>query len=269
MVSKEPFSGITIVGLGPGDPALLTRQAWEWIQTTPSLVLRTRHHPVVAGFPKSLLVESFDEIYDRSENYEQVFSTIVERVLELGRQPNGVTYAVPGHPYVAEATTPEIVRRARAEGISVRVFEGLSVLEPSFTSLGLDPFPNTVLVDALDVAAGHMPLFPPNAPALICQIHSREVAAQVKMVLMEVYPVQHPVALIHGAGTDQQIVENIPLYEIDRSHKIGLLSTLYLPALGPDTAFEAFQELVAHLRAPEGCPWDQKQTHLSLRTHLL
>jgi tetrapyrrole methylase family protein / MazG family protein len=30
-----------------------------------------------------------------------------------------------------------------------------------------------------------------------------------------------------------------------------------------------FQELIAHLRAPAGCPWDKEQTHKSLRTNLL
>jgi tetrapyrrole methylase family protein/MazG family protein len=39
--------------------------------------------------------------------------------------------------------------------------------------------------------------------------------------------------------------------------------------LGEGTSFEAFQEIVAHLRAPDGCPWDREQTHQSLRTHLL
>jgi tetrapyrrole methylase family protein/MazG family protein len=30
-----------------------------------------------------------------------------------------------------------------------------------------------------------------------------------------------------------------------------------------------FQELITHLRAPDGCPWDRKQTHRTLRTNLL
>lgn len=30
-----------------------------------------------------------------------------------------------------------------------------------------------------------------------------------------------------------------------------------------------FIELIAHLRSPEGCPWDRKQTHQTLRTNLL
>ena len=32
---------------------------------------------------------------------------------------------------------------------------------------------------------------------------------------------------------------------------------------------ESFQEIVAHLRAPDGCPWDREQTHTSLRKHML
>ena len=44
---------------------------------------------------------------------------------------------------------------------------------------------------------------------------------------------------------------------------------LYIPSLGEGTSFESFAEIVAHLRAPDGCPWDKEQTHQTLRTHLL
>jgi tetrapyrrole methylase family protein/MazG family protein len=86
---------------------------------------------------------------------------------------------------------------------------------------------------------------------------------------MEVYPDEHPVKLVHGAGTESCQVEALALYEIDRSPLIGLLTTLYVPPLGSGTSLEAFQEVVAHLRAPEGCPWDREQTHQSLRSSLL
>jgi tetrapyrrole methylase family protein/MazG family protein len=86
---------------------------------------------------------------------------------------------------------------------------------------------------------------------------------------MALYPDEHPVKMVHGAGTSNPIVEKMPLYEIDRSPHIGMLTSLYIPPLGENTSFEAFQELVAHLRAPDGCPWDREQTHQSLRPHLL
>lgn len=34
-------------------------------------------------------------------------------------------------------------------------------------------------------------------------------------------------------------------------------------------SYEDFLEIIAKLRAPNGCPWDQKQTHESLRECLL
>jgi tetrapyrrole methylase family protein/MazG family protein len=56
---------------------------------------------------------------------------------------------------------------------------------------------------------------------------------------------------------------------MDRSAHIGLLTALYVPPLGEGTSFESFQEIIAHLRAPDGCPWDREQTHLTLRTNLI
>ncbi|MFN8385766.1 MAG: MazG nucleotide pyrophosphohydrolase domain-containing protein [Anaerolineales bacterium] len=43
----------------------------------------------------------------------------------------------------------------------------------------------------------------------------------------------------------------------------------FVPESGEGTSFESFAEIVAHLRAPNGCPWDREQTHESLRKHLL
>ncbi len=262
-------TGIVLLGLGPGDANLLTRQAWQWLEGISEIYVRTRQHPTVAGFPQNLKVISFDEIYEASERFEDVYEQIITRVLELGQRPQGVTYAVPGHPFVAEATCPEIARRAKEMGISVQAIEGLSFIEPTFAALGLDPFPRTELVDALELASLHTPPFPPDQPALIAQIYSREVAADVKLTLTAVYPDTHPVRLVHAAGTPRQVVEDIPLYEIDRSPHVGLLTALYLPPLAPDTSVEGFQEVVARLRAPDGCPWDREQTQQSLGPSLL
>lgn len=261
--------GITLLGLGPGDPEMLTRSGWDWLQQIPEIYLRTRHHPTVAGFPESLKVHSFDSVYEQSDRFEDVYETIITRVLELGKRAQGVTYAVPGHPFVAEETCPEIARRAKEAEIPVRVIDGLSFLEPTCTALGIDPFPHTALVDALSLISRHIPSFPPDQPALIGQIYSREVASDVKLTLNSMYPDTHPVRLVHGAGTSNQVVEDLMLYEIDRSPHIGLLTTLYLPALGPRTSLEGFFEIIAHLRAPEGCPWDREQTQQSMGLQLL
>ena len=261
--------GITLLGLGPGSPEKLTRQAWDVLQNTTEIHLRTSQHPVVSHFPSTIQVDSFDHLYDSQSTFEEIYQQIVRRVLELGKRPQGVVYGVPGHPFVAEATGPEIARQAKEMGLPCKVVEGLSFLEPVISALGLDPFPHTALVDALELTVQHVPPFPTSAPAIIAQIYSRQVANDVKLTLMSVYPDEHPVQLVHAAGTAQERVEEVQLHEIDRSDHIGNLTALFVPGLGPATSFEAFQEIIAHLRAPDGCPWDRKQTHQSLRSHLL
>jgi tetrapyrrole methylase family protein / MazG family protein len=263
------MAGITLLGLGPGDPSLLTREAWGVLESCQEVYVRTSQHPTVANFPPGLKVHSFDAFYENGESFKDVYERIVDKVLVLGRRSQGVVYAVPGHPYVAEATTTEISRRAREEGLSLKVVEGLSFLEPAITALGIDPFPNFTLVDGLELATSHHPPFPPNNPAIVAQIHSRIVASEVKLTLMSVYPDQHEVIFVHGAGTQNLRVEHLALFEIDRSQHIGLLSCLYLPPLGENSSFESFQNIIAHLRGPNGCPWDRDQTHQSLRPNLL
>ncbi len=263
------MAGITLLGLGPGDPKQLTREAWDVLREAKEIWVRTRQHPTVAALPANLEVHSFDELYEDSHTFEEVYADIVNRVLELGKRAEGVIYAVPGHPFVAEATGPEIYRRARELGMQVRIVEGISFLEPTFAALGIDPYPRLTLFDALTLGSAHVPAFAPDEPVLIAQIYSRIVAAEVKSTLTAIYPDHHPVRLVHAAGTRDQQVEDLPLYEIDRSERLGLLSSLYVSPLPEGMSFESFQEIIAHLRAPDGCPWDREQTHASLRSHLL
>lgn len=142
-------------------------------------------------------------------------------------------------------------------------------LEPTMSALGVDLFPQTTIVDAQKLAAAHHPPFPPSSPALIAQIHSPKIAAEVKAALQTVYPDEHGVKLVYGDGKRDVVVENLPLHKIDHSEHIGYSTVLYIPPLDENTAFEDFQELIAHLRSPQGCPWDREQTHQTLRPNLL
>ena len=73
------------------------------------------------------------------------------------------------------------------------------------------------VLDALQLTTAHQPPFPPNIPAVIAQMHSPLVASDVKLTLMANYADNHKVHLVHGAGTPNPLVEDLPLYEIDHS----------------------------------------------------
>jgi tetrapyrrole methylase family protein/MazG family protein len=257
---------LTIVGLGPGHIDDLTRRAWRVLETAKVVYLRTSRHPCVPDLPKSAEYRSFDEVYESTADFELIYNTIVETVLEAARTED-VVYAVPGDPLVGESTVTKLLEGAG--NLRVEIVSGISFVEPILRLLRVDALDGLQVFDAIDIASMHHPPLNPDYPALLGQVYSRAVASELKLTLMNQYPDEFTVTLVHGAGTPDEQAETLPLYEMDRSDQIQHLTSLYLPALGGMSSFEQFQEVIAHLRAPEGCPWDRKQTHLSLRKYLL
>ncbi len=259
--------GITIVGLGPGHGRTLTREAWDVLTNARMVYLRTARHPAVDDLPPGLPRQSFDQVYDTAVSFEAVYTQIVEALLAHGRE-NDIVYAVPGHPYVGESTVTRLIAAA-APDIPVRVVAGLSFVEPSLTAVGVDALDGLQIFDAIGIAQYHYPPFNPDVPVLLGQVYSRMLASELKLVLTAVYPDEHPVHLIHAAGTAAELVEATPLYTIDRSLHIDHLTSLYIPPLPVASSLMALAETVAHLRSPEGCPWDQEQTPQSMRSSFL
>ena len=251
---------ITIVGLGPGAAEDVTRRAWRALNAAQQLFLRTAQHGCVPALPPTLRYTSFDALYEAHDRFEEVYEAIIAQLLLAAREGD-VVYAVPGDPLVGEATTTGLLAAARAEGIALHVVNGVSFVEPLLAQLGVDALDGLQLLDGLQVAAMHHPPLNPAFPALLAQLYSTAVASDVKLTLMNQYPDDFTLQLVHAAGTPGVQVETLPLYALDRSAQIGPLTALYLPALGEHSSFESAQEIVAHLRAPEGCPWDREQTH--------
>lgn len=259
---------LKIVGLGPGSADDLTRRAWAALESAPTVILRTAAHPCVPELPGHERFVTCDDLYEKHADFRDVYSAIVQRVLNAAGQGD-VVYAVPGDPLMGEAAVVQLLEQARSQGIAIEVISGISFIEPILGQLGVDGMNGLQVLDALDLAVMHHPPINPDYPALIGQVYSRHVASDLKLTLMNQYPDDFPVVLLHGAGTAQAVTERLPLHAIDHSAKIAHLTALYLPALGGMSSFEQFQEVIAHLRAPEGCPWDRKQTHLSLRPYLI
>ncbi len=260
---------IAIVGLGPGDARWLTRAAWERLSTATEIYARTKEHPALAALPDKVRVHTFDAVYAQAATFEEVYETITRRVVGLAQEGREVIYAVPGHPRVGEATTPRIEALARDAGIPVEVLEGISFVDAVCNAVGLDPLEGLTVYDAMLVAGQHFPKVNTDQPLLLGQLYSRDLASDVKLTLLTAYPPEHRVTLVRGAGTDNVQVDTMPLHELDRHTRFDHMTTLVVPPWPHASAYETFQEIVHHLRSPEGCPWDRKQTHQSLRRYLL
>ena len=109
---------VTIVGLGPGDPALLTREALEVLTAAPLVHVRTATHPTLALL--ALQLRSFDEVYESEETLQDVYPRIVDDLADRASAGEAVTYAVPGDACVAEMTVKLLRDRATVDGFQVR-----------------------------------------------------------------------------------------------------------------------------------------------------
>ena len=138
-----------------------------------------------------------------------------------------------------------------------------SLVASVFDALRIDPPPRLTLLDARTLTGGHVPPFPAEIPALLTEVDSPELAAHVREVLLTVYPKDHAIFVVEGGKKKEERVGEFEI--VDFSSPVFV----YISPLPEGTAFETFHEIVAHLRAPNGCPWDREQTHTSLRTHLL
>ncbi len=270
--------GITIIGLGPGDYNLITLEAREVLNQSSEVWVRTVHHPTVGSLLGALDIHSFDAWYEQKPSFAEVYEAVATEVVRLGQRPQGVVYAVPGHPLVGEASVLRVLQLAREKGLGVRIVPGLSFVEPVCTLLGVDPLENGLQVlDAMTLeprsAFDPVPPFAPLRPLLISQLYSRRVASMVKLSLVDFYPDDHLVVLVSRAGVaGHESVHRVRLYELDRQDDIGHLTSLYVPpleAMKGLRTFSAIAHIVARLRAPGGCPWDREQSHQTLTRNLL
>jgi len=133
------------------------------------------------------------------------------------------------------------------------VFDTLQITAPS----------KLILLEAGILAEAHVPPYPPDVAALFTGIDSETIASQLKNVLLATYPEDFRVFSVVGGVSSVIRLDEVGTRETSTG------TCLYVPPLGEGTSFESFAEIVAHLRAPNGCPWDREQTHESLRKHLL
>jgi tetrapyrrole methylase family protein / MazG family protein len=138
----------------------------------------------------------------------------------------------------------------------------LSLIQSVFTTLRLEPPPKLTLLEAQIFSPLHFPPTPPDVDTLILNINSLEIAQQVRTVLLAAYADSHKVSAVTNAGMVETSLSEFGSGDVYPVH-------LFVPSLGEGTSLESFAEIVAHLRAPDGCPWDKEQTHQTLRKHLL
>ncbi|PEJ59838.1 nucleoside triphosphate pyrophosphohydrolase [Bacillus sp. AFS002410] len=261
---------ITVLGLGAGDLNQLPFGIYKVLQKTDNLYLRTKDHPVISELEKEgLTFQSFDEIYEKHDRFEEVYQEIVQALVKAS-EAESITYAVPGHPLVAEKTVQLLIELADKGTIQLDIKGGQSFLDAMFTSLKIDPIEGFQFVDATDLEQEQITF---RQHLIICQVYDQMTASHTKLKLMEQLPDDYEVVIVTAAGSADELISRVPLYEMDRNTTINNMTSVYVPPVKNEEdlyhQFETLRSVIATLRGPDGCPWDQKQTHVSLKKYLL
>ena len=274
MIPFTRMPEIVAVGLGPGARGHVTVAAEALIERAAQeerLVLRTRIHPTVDGWPALVGTPSLDAHYESAASFDETYARIAEDVLGRAERASGpLVYAVPGHPLVGESTVQRIRALAAQRNVRFSVVPGLSFVDAVLAAVSDGDGESLRVADALSLGR-----IDPTVPLLVCQVYSRTTASQVKLSLAEHYPDEHEVTLVHAAGIPgEELVERLRLHEIDRREHVAHLTSLWVPPVEALQALrepQTLREVMARLRAPapDGCPWDREQTHESLRRYLL
>lgn len=145
----------------------------------------------------------------------------------------------------------------------------LSNLNKALIAFGLEDISILNIVQASELIRRHVPPFPPDADCLILGFDEQEAAIISNEALSIVYPLDHEIRVALINGQEELAVENMKLDRLPQILQNHKILAVLIPRLPRGSSFEQFQEIVAHLRAPDGCPWDREQTHLTLRKHLI
>lgn len=261
---------ITILGLGAGDLNQLPFGVYRQLKNTEALYLRTKEHPVLSDLEQEgLTYQSFDHIYEKHEQFEEVYEEICEFLLNEALAKE-ITYGVPGHPLVAERTVQLLIERAPQRGIEIIIGGGQSFLDPLFQSLKIDPIEGFQLLDGTDLKRDEIQVV---QHVIIGQVYDQFIASDVKLTLMEKLPYDYEVYIVTAAGSSEEVIKKVQLHELDHNMELNNLTSVYVPPVKDETVlykdFSKLRSIIAELRGPNGCPWDKKQTHESLKKYLI
>ncbi len=250
---------VTVCGLGPGGEGDLTEATAAALASGRPTFLRTARHPTAHRVQNPV---TFDEIYDSADSLAEVYQIIADRLVEAATEAGDVLYVVPGSPLVLERSVMHLRADTRIE---VDILPSLSFLDVAWARLAIDPVEAGVrLVD------GHVfaqEIEGQTGPLLIAHTHAPWVLSDIKLA-MDAGPEQ-TVTVLKALGTQDEEIFDVSWPDLDRSFEPDHLTSLFVPSIVVPVGSELKRTVDLMHRLRQECPWDQKQTHESLRRYLL
>jgi tetrapyrrole methylase family protein / MazG family protein len=252
---------ITVVGLGPGDLERVAATTLARLSDPANrVIVRTLRHPAAATLAHRRPVETCDDLYEEAARFDDLYAAVAERLLEAGHHGD-VIYAVPGSPLVGEFAVTTLRRLATERGIGLEVLPAESFIDAALAAVGYDPLDRGLIVlNGQDIPD---PLVLDH-PAIIGHLPDRVLLGDVISRLNRVLPEDTEARVLVDLGTAAARVITTTVAAIDPEYA-GLRTSVFIDP--PPSGLVGAVTVMRRLRGE--CPWDRRQTHRSLLTHLL
>ena len=261
MPHRVSSPNLLIVGLGPAGLDRIPAATLALLEDPERrVIVRTLHHPACDELAERRTITSCDDLYEAADSFDQVYAAITARVLEETER-GATAYCVPGSAVVGERSVTALRAELVARGGECALLPGESFLDLAYAAAGVDPIADGVKV--VDGRALPDPLIF-DAPIMITQVDRSEVIADVAVQLGRVLDDDAPVLVLDRLGDEDEEVRSLPLSELTQ-FPCGPRTTLYLNP-GPHGWFGL---VTTNRILRQECPWDRKQTHHSLLSHLI
>jgi tetrapyrrole methylase family protein/MazG family protein len=260
---------IKIVGLGPGDKDALTIGTVYEFENTKNIFLRTEKHPTVDYLiEKGIKFETYDNVYENTENFDEVYLNIANDLLVKHNSLGELIYGVPGHPLVAEKSVFNLIELCKENNVEYKIIPAVSFIDAMIESIKIDPIEGLKVIDAFDI--GNQ-ILDKRIGTIITQVYNQLIASEVKLKLLDQYNDETDIYYVRAAGIKgQESIRKIPLFELDMQEDIDYLTSVYIPKdMNNKKDFNDLLDIIEILRGENGCPWDREQTHESLKKSLV
>lgn len=243
---------LTVVAMGMKRDDL-TIAGLDALKKADHIVIKSqRTHMAEALKKQGLSFVSCDDLYDVAEDFTQLDTLIAQRLSELD---GNVVFCV-----VGEGSDDSTVQYLAAQKTPFSVVHGVSALQyvvPLCGTDGVRTFTAQQFVDCNDVNA---------IPTVIKYVDDKYIAADIKLKLLECFDFDTQVVLYDGK------LHTCTVEELDRQHYNHLTTLFVCPGeIGKKKVFD-YKDVVRVmqiLRAPDGCPWDREQTHMSIKKNVI
>ncbi|MDO5021904.1 MAG: nucleoside triphosphate pyrophosphohydrolase [Eubacteriales bacterium] len=249
---------ITILSLG-AEPAEenLTLASVKVLKTAETIVLKTERCSISEWLKnEGLKYQSLDNLYETSQDFDELNQSVVDTLIQKA-QSSSVCFCV------LDANTDESVNLLIKTYKNIRVLPSVSQGSNYIARAGVS---GQYIVSTASSLSVHEAQF----PMCISEIDNPLLASDCKLKLLPYYGEDAKTVFFENENAETKIIK---LIELDRQkfYSHSSFAVVFPHEILKKTRFdmEDLMQLMRILRSPEGCPWDRKQTHKSLRKFLV